>query len=505
MRCIAPHSVPYRAHCCPACVESLLTRLIASVCIVGFFCCWSLAKSDAADGLRIATFDIDASPAIGSPLAYDPTKEITSPLSCRGVILLGAGKPIILCAVDWIGIANESNVTLRKQLASAADTTFERVVVHTLHQHDAPRCDHEAAMYLKEINQEKKHFDIPFIDAVFARAATAVREALPRAKPFDGIGYGQAKVEQVASNRRMLDSNGKVVITRYTACRDEAIRNLPEGVIDPWLRVLTFFNGSQAVARLSFYATHPQSYYRTGGANPDFPGMARNAFEQSSGVTLVHFNGAGGNVGAGKYNDGSIAMRQTLADRVEAGIKAASQSTERQIIKASDIDWTFENVSLPIADHMNEAELDKQLKDPASTDVQRVNSADKLSFLRRAKRKATIQISCLKLGSSSVLFMPGELFVEYQLAAAYMQPERKIIMAAYGDYGPGYIGTRAAYPQGGYEVSPGASNVSSEVEAVLLSAMGKLLGVPNTTVKASDFTDTSGPGLPKSTPKTTTE
>ncbi len=59
----------------------------------------------------------------------------------------------------------------------------------------------------------------------------------------------------MASNRRMLDSNGKVVITRYTACRDEAIRNLPEGVIDPWLRVLTFFNGSQAVARLSFYAS----------------------------------------------------------------------------------------------------------------------------------------------------------------------------------------------------------------------------------------------------------
>ncbi len=101
--------------------------------------------------------------------------------------------------------------------------------------------------------------------------------------------------------------------------------------------------------------------------------------------------------------------------------------------------------------------------------------------------------------------MPGEIFVEYQLAAAYMQPERKIIMAAYGDYGPGYIGTRAAYPQGGYEVSPGASNVSSEVEAVLLSAMGKLLGVPNNNSQSQRLYGYVWSRSAEVTPKTTTE
>ena len=72
--------------------------------------------------------------------------------------------------------------------------------------------------------------------------------------------------------------------------------------------------------------------------------------------------------------------------------------------------------------------------------------------------------------------MPGELFVEYQLAAKKMRPDLHIAMAAYGDYGPGYIGTTKAYAEGGYETSPRASNVAPEVEPMLMDAMKRLLG-----------------------------
>ena len=80
-----------------------------------------------------------------------------------------------------------------------------------------------------------------------------------------------------------------------------------------------------------------------------------------------------------------------------------------------------------------------------------------------------IQLSCLRLGPAYVLHMPGELFVEYQLAAAKMKPQATVCMAAYGDYGPGYIGTQIAYSQGGYETSY-VSRVSPEVEKVLTDA-----------------------------------
>jgi len=469
------------------------TQFCAIALSIGLF--WN-SSAPADQGLRVATFAVDASPAVGSPLAYDPTREITEPLSCRGVVLLGAGDPVVLCAVDWIGIGNESNTVFRRRLASAVGTFPERVVVHTLHQHDAPRCDLGAARLLAEAGYDKQHYDVPFIESVFDSAAAAARNSLSSAWTIDAVAIGEAPVDQVASNRRLLDAQGKVVATRYTACRDENIRSLPVGVVDPQMRVVTLYHADTPVARLSFFATHPQSYYRTGGANPDFPGMARNAHQQQSGVFQVHFNGAGGNVGAGKFNDGSPAMRAVLAERMRRGMAAAVAAEIRRPLDSRQLKWNHEKVALPVADHLDETQLRQQITAPETDHALRVHAADQLAFLLQVKQGHKIQISCLDMGEASILFMPGELFVEYQLAAAHMKPERNVLMAAYGDYGPFYIGTRVAYPQGGYETSPRASNVSPAVEEVLLTSMRKLLQASDSRVHASDFTDTIGPGLP---------
>lgn len=92
--------------------------------------------------LRMSTFDVDATPPIGSMMAYDPvTNRWELGLRARGIVLLGAGDPIVLCAVDWIGIANEGHDAFRNALARAAATSPRRVAVHTLHQHDAPEAE----------------------------------------------------------------------------------------------------------------------------------------------------------------------------------------------------------------------------------------------------------------------------------------------------------------------------------------------------------------------------
>ena len=75
--------------------------------------------------------------------------------------------------------------------------------------------------------------------------------------------------------------------------------------------------------------------------------------------------------------------------------------------------------------------------------------------------------------------MPGELFVEYQLAAKAERPDLFVAMAAYGDYGPGYICTDKAYDEGGYEAGE-ASGVSAGSEKIIISAIKKLLSSQNT-------------------------
>ena len=429
-----------------------------------------------ATGLRLAVFDVDATPPIGSLLAYDPvTNKWDLGLRARGVVLLGAGEPIVLCAVDWIGIANEGYDAFRGGLAQAAGTTPSRVAVHSLHQHDAPDCDFSAEQILKQAGLETRQFDSTFQRQVLRDLERAVRLALPQAQPVTHVGIGEGQVAEVASNRRIMGPDGKVRAVRYTACKDVALRAEPEGTIDPVVSLISFWSGDRPIALLSYYATHPQSYYRTGVPNPDFPGVARFLRQLAVPAALhVHFTGAGGNVGAGKYNDGSPENRQVLAERLAKAMRTAWENTERSPLTADQVGWSVESVALPPSPDLKEDTLQEQL---AAGDARfmLIGGPSRLAWLRRTLAGHKIDLSCLRVGGARILHLPGELFVEYQLAAKAERPDLKVAVAAYGDYGPWYIGTAAAYAQGGYETTPPASNVGPGAEAELLGAIHRLL------------------------------
>ena len=429
---------------------------------------------------RLATFDIDVTPPVGYMMAYDKVlRRDDLPLRLRGVVLLGAGQPIVLCAVDWIGIANEGHDAFRAALAEAAGTTPDRVAVHTLHQHDAPECDFTAERLLKAAGVEPYQFDSGFSREIIARAADAVHAAIGNPQSVTHVGWGEAEVKEVASNRRIMGPDAKVIAVRYTATKDPALRAEPEGVIDPRVCLISFWIEDKPLAVLSYYACHPQSYYRTGIPNPDFPGIARFIRGQAVPEALhVHFNGAGGNIGAGKYNDGAKENRVALAMRLADGMRRAWEATKKSPIAAATVQWKTLPVALPVAPHLDEAVLRATMTGPpptATTPNPRASAADQLAWLMRCREGHKISLALLSLGDIRVLHMPGELFVEYQLAAQKMRPDLHVAMAAYGDYGPGYIGTERAYAEGGYETAPRSSSVAPAVEKVLMDGMQTLL------------------------------
>lgn len=457
-------------------LASLHTMIPPTRLVIGFLMwAWILVVSVRAQ-LRVGLFDIDATPPVGSRMAYDPvTNAWDLGLRARGVVVMGTDRPVVLCAVDWIGIGNEGHDAFRLQLAAAAGTTMDRVAVHSLHQHDAPECDFGAEAILREAGVSPWNYDGTFARELLGRLSNAVSRAALQARPFNQVGTGQAEVREVASNRRIFGPDGKVRAVRYTATTDPALRAEPEGIIDPMVSLVSFWNDDKPVAVLSYYATHPQSYYRTGVANPDFPGIARFLRQIAVPEALhVHFNGAGGNIGAGKYNDGSPANRRILGERLADGMRRAWDATRREVVTTNDLRWRFEPVALPVSRHLDEDRLMAQLKGREASFLT-ANGAGRLAWLRRSKSGHRIDIGCLALGRARILHMPGELFVEYQLAAKAERKDLFVAMAAYGDYGPYYIGTTVAYTEGGYETEPRSSNVAPEVEPVLMSAVRKLL------------------------------
>ncbi len=429
--------------------------------------------------LRVAPFQADVTPPLGSPLCNGnriPSVKNVTQLTARGVVLLGAGDPIVLCAVDWVGIGNEAYDEFRRSLAEAVDTTADRVAVHTLHQHDAPGSDFATERLLAEQGLDRKFSNPDFDVEAIERVSAAANRALAAAQRITHLGLSTGKVEKVASNRRILGPNGKVFLQRQSSGgRNPAARQAPEGTIDPFVRMIAFWNQDTPVAVLTYYATHPQSYYGKGLVNWDFVGIARDLREQAlPGVPHVHFDGAGGNVAAGKYNDGSEEKRPILANRLAAGMKLAWDTQEKLALTTDDVDWSVKAVSLPVRESLIESQLLATVEDESAKMKSRIRAARDLTFVRRMNAGQRIPVSCLKLGTARILHMPGEMFVEYQLAAQQMKLDAFVAVAAYGDYGPGYIGTKIAYSQGGYETGV-VSRVAPEVEEVLMSAMEELL------------------------------
>ena len=197
--------------------------------------------------LQLATFQSDVTPPLGHPLCagwYPPAKGIADPLSALGLILVPDDQlPMVLCALDWAELSNGDYDRWRGELAGAVGTEAERVAVHCIHAHDTPWPDRDAQDILDAHGCPNIIMTGDWAEKVRAQAAQAAGEAMTKLQPCTDIAVGQAKVEKIASNRRVMGPDGKVAGVRWTQCRDPQVRDAPEGIIDPMLKTIGFYQG----------------------------------------------------------------------------------------------------------------------------------------------------------------------------------------------------------------------------------------------------------------------
>lgn len=421
----------------------------------------------------LTTFRVDATVPLGHSLCggwIAPAREITEPLLALGCVLLGEEAPVVVAAIDWTGICNRSHTRFREALARAAHTTPDRVALHAVHPHNAPFVDDQAQKLAEGHAGLPAIFDRAWFDGVVARTAEAVAASLKQPSAVSHVAFGQATVEKVASNRRIIGPEGQLIAWRASACTDAKLRDLPEGLIDAQLRTLAFLDGTRPVAMLHAYACHPMSYYGDGKVTPDFVGIAREQRRAETGVHQVYFTGCAGNIAAGKYNDGRPENRGILAERVLTAMRSAARTWTVQPFHA----WHWKSVDIlppPRAEPTSTALL-KMLADPSARVADRLRSAMRLAYRERAE--LPLVVGSLQLGDRvATLHLPAEAFVEFQLYGQSLRPRDHVLTAAYGDDGPWYLPTAEAYAQGGYEVS--ASFVESAADRMLRDVIRAVL------------------------------
>jgi len=419
-----------------------------------------LALIRSAGAVKAATFQCDATPPPGQPNIWvEPVKEVLDPLFCKGIVLEGNGQRVVLASLDWCGAGGITYDRLCSALAHGAATSRRSVWLHCVHQHAAPYVVGDAYRLLEKARPQALRMSERFLQLLAERLAGSVALAVRALQPVERVATGTARVERVASARRLL-VDGKIV-TRYSStARTPELAGLPEGEIDPDLRCVTLKGERGTIAHLMFYATHPQTFCCDGRVSADFVGAARAAVEREAGAPVIYFTGCAGDVTAGKYNQGREEQRRELAGRLADGMRRAIRAASFEI--ASGLSW--QTAPLRLAPRQDAPPIEAGM-----SDAEAYRAAIRLAFARRDRALAAC---ALELGPAWIVCLPGEPLLAFQREAQAAGAGRFVCAAGYGDIFPGYLCRDEDYRLGGYE--PSASNVLPGSEERIRQAIRSL-------------------------------
>jgi hypothetical protein len=428
----------------------------------------------------IAAFSADITiPAGHRCMGILPTlsMSVDDPLEAHGFILKGQEAPIVLVALDWCEVRNGAYDEWRDALAAAAGTTRERVLVCSLHQHDAPVIDSGAQEYLDQVGLPRALYDREFHSDCIRRVVAAAKASMAAPIAVTHVAHGQAEVQHVASSRRVVYPDGRITYDRgSSSARDPFFASTDEGLIDPLLKTISFWNGDQPILALHSYATHPMSSYGNGRVSADFVGRARRQrLADDPKVAQIYVSGCSGDVTAGKYNNGAPEMRSVLADRLHQGMKRAWDSKVRTPLEQTSMTFRSVPLVLPFNDDPEFARetLLKTLNDDQQPERERILAAMSLSSRDRVDRGQPIDVPCIDFGVARIVLMPGESFVGYQLLAQQLSGSVMTLCIGYGECWPGYIPTQEAFDDGFNHDWRWVSNAAAPPMKKALSALLK--------------------------------
>ena len=434
--------------------------------------------------LKAGFAKVDVTPPLGSKMAGYFTDRfadgILDPIQLVALAVNDGENTALIITADFLGIWDKWATEIRNLICEETGVPAEHIAIHCLHQHTSVRIGYNPHLY--DVVGPGDFYDSTYYNMLYRKFVDVAKMAISDMCEAKMRVGAKETSEPLAFIRRFRMKDGSVV----TNPDKEQVANSegPIGEADNTVRLVRFEReGAKDIAVVNF-STHPDVIGKT-KFTADWPGFVRRTTEADiPDVHCMMLNGAEG--------DSNHINRLTEPKRKQFGY-AYSAHIGRVITDAVlDIwDKTVEKEGAKVSGQiqknyvstntllMDQVEKYQRLKEayqagtyiPSSmeerADINRVSALHQQSLFQM------VPITVIGIGEVVFVGFGGEPFTQYAADVRAMAPEKFVICTCLTNGNSGYLPTKEAFEEGGYECR--SSNFTVELSDVLHRAVNEML------------------------------
>jgi len=433
--------------------------------------------------MKVGVAKANITPPVGTYLAGyagrdGPCIGVHDQLYSKAIVLQDKSKVVALVTNDLCGLEPALDRQIRTLIQERTGIDSSQIIITSTHTHSGPLTHlFPAGMGLPDEN---------YLHSLKEKISQAVEQAkknLVGAKM--SAGKGEAKIN---INRRKKNSQGKV----------PGIQPNPTGEVDTEVGVVKLVDSKdKALAHIVNYACHAVVLGRDNlSVSADYPGVVQSMVEESAGGITLFTNGCCGDLNPiihpGTFSDVSKLSQAIASEALKVSEKLCDYSTPSLELSNS---W----VDLPLQEPPPQKTLEKIIEKERKTlensspediftqDVSKIHynwAQERLNEIRdnRVRTSVRVHLQTLFLSSTVLVALPGEILVGIGKKIKQFSPFKNTFVLGYANGIVGYLPTKEAFAEGGYEVeiAPliyGLPLFTPAVEETILEAVkGMLIG-----------------------------